>query len=95
MKFTLTKEQDEKVKSWLHETVYPHVIAEQKAYYESNPQDRPSPVAQDCWDAGYPYTGASGGGLTYEFTPTSLGTVEEVSYSGYPEKLNVTDYDNW
>lgn len=103
VKFTLTKEQDAKVQQWLHETVYPYVIAKQKAYYEQSfcqkllgrPRRYPNPIERDCWEMGYPYSGASGGGLTYEFTPTSIGTVEIVRYSGYPESLDLTDYLSW
>ncbi len=36
--------------------------------------------------------GAIGGAVTFEFTPTSIGTVEEVVCS-CGAKLNLTDYD--
>lgn len=42
-----------------------------------------------------PYYGASGGSLTYEFTPTSLGTITRVRHNGTREVLDLTDYDNW
>ena len=37
---------------------------------------------------------AIGGGMTYSFTPTSVGTVVVIeSWDG--QKINVTDFDNW
>ena len=40
-----------------------------------------------------PYTGSTGGTVTYRFTPTSLGTIVVVECLG--EELDVTDYENW
>ncbi len=42
-----------------------------------------------------PYYGAIGGGLTYQFTPTGLGTVLKVTEALTGETLDVTDYDSW
>ena len=39
-------------------------------------------------------TGAIGGRLTYEFTPTSLGTVSVVKCA-CGESINLTDYKSW
>lgn len=42
--------------------------------------------------------GAIGGALTYEFTPTSLGTVTKVYYlKGHPNEtsIDITDYEDW
>jgi hypothetical protein len=88
MKFSITPEQDIKIDKWLHEEVYPKVIASQREHYKD-----PSPFITACWDEGYPYEGASGGGLTYSFTPTSLGTVEKVKYGDF--ELDVSNYGDW
>ena len=88
MKFSTTTEQDTKIDKWLHEEVYPNVIASQREHYKD-----PSPFITMCWDDGYPYEGASGGGLTYSFTPTSLGTVEKVRYGDF--ELDVSNYGDW
>ena|ERR1700690_4488086 len=40
------------------------------------------------------YSGAIGGAYTYEFTPTSLGTVARVRCS-CGEVIDVSDYDQW
>lgn len=45
-----------------------------------------------------PNLGATGGAVTYEFTPTGLGTVVRVIFChGTPmqEVLDLTDYDSW
>jgi hypothetical protein len=39
------------------------------------------------------YEGAIGGGMTFSFTPTSLGTVVKVKY--FNEELDLTDYNDW
>lgn len=46
-------------------------------------------------DGQYPYTGAIGGGLTYSFSDTSIGTVVKVHHALTDETLDVTDYASW
>lgn len=41
----------------------------------------------------YPYLGAIGGGVTYLFTPTSIGTFAAVQFSGDTEIHNLTDFE--
>lgn len=90
MKFEVTREQRKKIDQWLKTEVYPQIITEQKQSIDwAN-----NPAALDCWEQGYPYEGAIGGGLTYEFTPTSIGLSFWVSY-GSSHRLDLTDYDNW
>lgn len=40
------------------------------------------------------YSGAIGGAFTWEFTPTSLGTVSTLKCS-CGEQIDVSDYDEW
>ena len=89
MKFEIDQKQQNKINDWLRETVYPEIIEKQKTS-----QMITSAVAQSCWDEGFPYGGAIGGGLTYEFSPTSLGLVTKVRYHGGYE-LDLTDYEDW
>ena len=45
-----------------------------------------------------PYLGAAGGSLTYEFTPTSLGTVTRVYFcrsTVWETNIDLTDYNEW
>lgn len=42
----------------------------------------------------YKNPGAIGGGMTYSFTPTGLGTIVKVQ-CGCGDSFDVTDYDNW
>jgi hypothetical protein len=51
------------------------------------------PMIDEENDTYIPYTGASGGALTYMITPTSLGHAIEVKY--FDEVLDLTDYDDW
>lgn len=44
-------------------------------------------------ERGSDYAGASGGATTYEFTPTSLGTIIKVTHFG--QTLDLTDYESW
>ena len=47
----------------------------------------------------YPYLGSIGGGLTYEFTPTTIGTIVNVTFcKGHPDyeaQIDLTDYASW
>lgn len=42
-----------------------------------------------------PYYGATGGGLSYSFTPTSLGTICVVTEAITKKTLNVADATDW
>ena len=44
---------------------------------------------------GDPYYGAVGGGLTYSFIPTSMGTIITVKESITEKELNVSDALHW
>jgi len=41
------------------------------------------------------YYGTTGGGYTYEFTPTSLGCVIKVINNMTKEEIDLTEYDQW
>lgn len=59
-------------------------------------QEKHKNMYRDMGDGGEPifYTGATGGGLTYNFSPNSLGvTTTATCFCG--EKLDFTDYDSW
>jgi hypothetical protein len=43
----------------------------------------------------YAYYGSTGGGYTYCFTPTGLGTVVAVKNSVTNSQIDLTDYDSW
>ncbi len=48
----------------------------------------------DNHDCPITYEGACGGKITYQFTPTSLGTVEKAVCS-CGNVCDVTEYDEW
>lgn len=78
--FSVTAEERVQISNWL-EKIKPQVLAKAKIK---------SPIGD-----GEPYYGAVGGGLTYCFTPTSLGTVFIVREHFTGLELNLTDYDSW
>ena len=89
MKFELDKAQMAQIDAWLKDTVYPAVIAKQKKSRDL----RRNANAADCWEMGYPYSGAIGGGLTYEFSNTSIGQVQAARYGDF--RIDLTDYSLW
>lgn len=86
--FTVSYADYKKIEKWLTEEIFPKIIAEQKKTFEN-----PDEFIQQSWDLGYPYTGAIGGGLTYHFSPTGLGTAFTVTYLEH--ELDLTDYASW
>lgn len=74
-------------------------IAEQAVvneWYQSLvPEIKASQKIPDHLGQGEPYYGAIGGGLSYSFTPTSLGTIIVVKESLTGKELNVTDALDW
>lgn len=87
--FEITLEQETKINTWLKETVNPYVVAEQK----KSPNYSSWSKFMGKNGEEYPYGGAIGGGVTYSFTPTSIGTIIKVR--SYDFELDVTDYDNF
>lgn len=88
--FELDKEQSEKLDKWLKTEIYPPIVARQKA---SGMGDY---IMTDDEGNEYPYEGAAGGGLTFMFTPTSIGLITRVMYAGDPERtIDLSDYDMW
>src|SRR3989442_1296622 len=74
--FSLTASEQAKLDAWLWSDVYPKIVAAQK----QDPSVSGYVVADDSGRV-HPYLGAIGGGLTYQFTPTSLGTVIKVIFA--------------
>lgn len=60
-----------------------------------NPPDVPPDLLESFWKAGFPYGGAVGGDLTYEFTPTSLGVTAIVRNVHTGNTIDLTDYESW
>lgn len=91
--FILEHEDMKKIDEWLKTTVYPDVIAKQKLV----PEYAALAIARDSWEQGYPYGGAIGGGLSYHFTPTSIGLITKITYGSgeHQHELDLTDYDSW
>lgn len=90
--FKITAEDSDKIDSWLHETVYPPLIQMVKD------KSAEHTLFTDHKGRKIPPLGASGGSLTYSFTPTSLGTIVEVIFAQdtpYEQTLDLTEYRLW
>jgi hypothetical protein len=82
--FIVSVAQQKKIDAWFAD-VQKRLITEGKA-------------TTDPWggdDGDCVYYGAIGGGLTYTFHGTSLGTVLVVKESISGEEIDVTDYESW
>jgi AAA+ superfamily predicted ATPase len=79
--FELDKVQQAKLKAWLEE-IKPEILEAQKRFSKSAPQNAP-------------YYGMVGGGLTYSFTPCSIGTTVEVTEYHTKKTIDLSDYDSW
>lgn len=88
--FSLTPDQIQKLDTWVADC-HKRAVAEQKA----TPPDVPIEILESCWEAGFPYTGATGGDLTYSFTPTSIGVMVKIRNGLTNDTLDVTDWENW
>ncbi len=82
MKFAINEKEADAIDEWYENTIKPKALALQK--------DRGSPLME-----GEVYYGAIGGGLTYSFTPTSLGVILTVKEAITDEELNVNDALGW
>lgn len=85
--FTLDKEQLVKLSEWVK-------ILDKKVIEQQRLSMTPEEFTLKTGDGKVPYYGAIGGGLTYSFTPTSLGLITKIEHSYTGEVLDVTDY-NW
>lgn len=90
--FSLDREQSLKVDHWIKTVIYPQVLARQEQCESIRDL-----IFTDSKGVRHPYLGAIGGGVTYSFCPTSLGTITKVNWNDgtLNETLDVTDYDSW
>jgi hypothetical protein len=75
------------INEWV-ESLRPEILAIQKAGSAKSGID-------DTITGGEPYYGATGGGLSYTFIPTSLGTIITVKEAITGKELNVSDALGW
>ena len=74
------------IAEWV-ESLRPEILAIQNAGRDG--------IFDDVMMPGEPYYGATGGGLSYTFTPTSLGTILVVKEAITGKELNVSDALSW
>lgn len=75
------------INEWL-ESLKPEILAIQKQGSKNSPFG-------DIMSSDEPYYGATGGGVSYTFTPTSLGTILTVKEAITGKELNVSDALDW
>ena len=75
------------INEW-YESLRPEILAIQK-------RGSLDPAISDILQDDEPYYGATGGGLSYTFTPTSLGTILVVKEAITGKELNVSDALGW
>ena len=90
LSFEVTVGQYEKIQAWLNEQNVKAISIQRKKYGKNA-----GPEFHMSWEMGYPYCGAIGGEIKYEFSPTSLGDCLVVKHSVTGEEINVTDFDRW
>jgi hypothetical protein len=83
-KFTLDKEQVEKLNEWQKKIF--------KKAYEIQVTNGSSDIFSNEESPNY---GSIGGGMKFSFIPTSIGTIVTVKESITGEEIDLTDYDNW
>ena len=83
--FGLSNKQWIKLHNW-----FKGVNKENAARQWANPEMRKHMI-----DENTPYAGASGGALTYSFTPTNLGTVVKVTEELSGKVIDLTEYEDW
>jgi hypothetical protein len=90
--FILDKEQLIKLAEWRQIQDQQAVCIQKESVSKDDPFYN---TYQLCWEDGYPYGGATGGGLTYSFTHTPIGTVVKVKNNFTNQEIDLTDYQNW
>ena len=86
--FGLNRNETETLNAWVKEM-------DGKALERQRENMTPEEFNMRTLGGRYPYGGASGGCLTYSFTPTSLGMVTKVTHALTGETLDLTDYEDW
>ena len=86
-KFGLNIAEAKCIDDWV-ESLRPEILAIQNAGSKRTGID-------DSITGGEPYYGATGGGLSYTFIPTSLGTIITVKETITGKELNVSDALGW
>lgn len=88
--FVITEAEQKRIAAWFKEQDAKVVhMQQQSGKYKDDP------FVKKLHQRGFGYYGACGGALTFQFSPTGLGTVFKVTHALTQETLNLTDYDNW
>lgn len=89
---TLSQHTIERYIEWKDKCYARAVIKQKEEIKPSNPFYS---TYVECWEAGLPYEGALGGGITFELTPSSLGYIIKARYDYTNDSIDLTEYDLW
>ena len=89
MEFKLSKEQRKKLQEWKIRVAKAGIDKQREVVRD------PGWEYKTSWELGHPYTGAIGGGITYCFTPTSLGVSVVVKDQVTKLEIDLTEYEHW
>lgn len=92
MEFNLSENQLRKLFAWQSQE-NKHLIKMQKEEITKDMSDYQ--IYKSAWDLGYPYAGSSGADLSYNFTPSSIGTFVTVKNNLSENEINLTEYESF
>lgn len=90
--FSLTPKEIEAYDAFKREQ---HAKAVEKQKSEVSKDDPFIDMYESCWESGYPYEGAVGGGFSFTFTPTSIGNFITIKYALTGDEMDITDLDSF
>jgi hypothetical protein len=90
--FTLDEEQWKKLDAWEKEQDA-KALAEQRATIKAH--GAMSEFHAALAENGTPYYGATGGSLTFHFSPNSIGMWISVTHGWTKAEIDLSDYENW
>lgn len=85
--FIITEDEQKRIAAWFKEQDAKVVQMQQKSG-----KFKGDPFVQKLHQRGFGYYGACGGALTFQFSPSGLGTVFTVTHALTQETLNLTNY---
>jgi hypothetical protein len=87
--FIITEEEQKRIAVWFKEqdAKVAHMQQESGKY-------KGDPYVRKLHQRGMGYYGACGGALTFQFSPSGLGTVFKITHALTQETLDLTDYDS-
>ena len=87
--FVITEDEQKRIAAWFREQDAKVVQMQKKSG-----EFKGNPFVSKLHQRGQGYYGACGGALTFQFSPSGIGTVFTVTHALTQETLDLTDYDS-